>query len=215
MSVERTATEAIGSIANNGGYPKKCVTLVGGEPGTGKSTMMLNLAAHFQSTLYIAAEESSDEIRTRATRLEVPALMDTVEVVECQGDITIEEALEGPPCELVVLDSLSGLVGDNAAASIWTLKKLKHHVTKNGSVGIAIVHATKSDFFAGRLSLQHEVDCTMVFSCTSASGRILTTVKNRHGPSGVEEHLEVTQIGVIRDEEAQAEADAKKKGTSS
>lgn len=194
-SVERLGERAIGSTATNGGYPRRTVTLLGGEPGTGKSTMALQVASCFRRCLYLASEESASEIRARAERIGDEHLLDAVEVIECSGTWP-ESDLEGSDHDLVVLDSLPGLVGiGNDVAAQEVLKSLKKHVVSLSTCAIVVDHATKSDYFAGRLTLQHEVDCTLVLVCDGASERRLISVKNRHGPSGREEHLELTEQG--------------------
>jgi DNA repair protein RadA/Sms len=205
--VERIVTEGIGVLAWNGGLPLGCVSLVGGEPGTGKSTLMLQVAARTNSCLYVAAEESDSDIRARAERIGVD-VMDRVEVFNALGGAWINEALDsGPPCQLVILDSLPGMVGaTNNAGAMDVLRKLKQHVVANRSHAIVIDHATKDDFFAGGLNLQHDVDTTLVMFAEGKDERALVAVKNRHGPSGVKEELVMTDLGL---QPRPAEEDAK------
>ena len=199
-TIERIAENAIGSIAMGGGYPRGCVTLVGGEPGTGKSTMAIQLAVHVKTCLYIASEEQDTEIKPRVERLGLlDALSRRLAIVRALGgDVWIDAALKGEPCELVVLDSLSKLAGvGNDAGSMEILRQLKQHVSKHRSHALVITHATKDDWFSGRLAQQHDVDTTLVLVAEGAEERLLVSVKNRHGPSGAREPLVLTAAGLV------------------
>lgn len=202
--VERIAVRSVGAAALGGGYPRGCVTLLGGEPGTGKSTLALQVASAVPSCLYVAAEEAETEIKLRAERLAL--VLPGVELVRAMGGVWIDSALAGPPCELVVLDSLPGLVGvGNNAGMMETLRALKLHADKNRSHVLVIDHATKDDWFAGRLAIQHDVDATVVLVAEGAQERLLVSVKNRHGPSGEKERLMMTATGLVpREEDASA-----------
>lgn len=188
--VERLGLGAMGATAMGGGYPLGCVTLLGGEPGCGKSTLALQLSAHVESCLYIASEESEIDVKARASRIAVPEILDRVEIFSALGGAHIDGALEsGPPCRLVILDSLPGLVGaGNDAGGAEAIRALKRHVVANRSHAIVIDHATKDDFFAGRLTLQHDVDTTVVMYAETADERVIVSIKNRHGASGVKEY---------------------------
>lgn len=171
--------------------------MLGGEPGTGKSTLCLQTAGgDVSSCLYIAAEESETDIKARAERLNIPGLTDKVEIFDALGGGWIDAALDGAPCELIILDSLPGMVGiGNDAGGMQVLRALKQHVTKNRSHAIVIDHATKDDFFAGRLALQHDVDMTLVMYADGKAERVIVAIKNRHGPSGVKEEIILTDTG--------------------
>lgn len=195
--VERLGREAIGATATGGGYPLGCISMLGGEPGCGKSTLVLQLASHVKSCLYIASEESEVDVKARAIRIGDPVILDRVEIFNALGGARIDSALEsGSPCELVILDSLPGLVGaGNDAGGVEVMKALKRHVTVNRSHAVVIDHATKDDFFAGRLTLQHDVDVTLVMYAETADERVLVSIKNRHGASGVKEYTILGEHG--------------------
>ncbi len=195
--VERIGCDAIGALATGGGYPRGCITMLGGEPGCGKSTLALQLSGHVVSCLYIASEESEVDVKARATRIAVPEILDRVEIYNALGGAHIDGALEsGSPCELIILDSLPGLVGaNNDADAIEVMRALKKHVVANRSHAIVIDHATKDDFFAGRLTLQHDVDVTLVMYAETADERVIVSIKNRHGASGVKEHTILGERG--------------------
>jgi DNA repair protein RadA/Sms len=198
-NVERIATNAVGAIAMNGGYPRSCTAMIGGEPGMGKSTLCIQLARYFPSTLYIAAEQSASELQEVALRIgTTQEVMDRIEVFDAMGGSWIDEALNGTACELVVLDSIQGMCGiGNHAGAQHVLKELKKHCVANRSVGIAIDQATKGDYFAGQLNIQHEVDATLILIAESKDERLLLSVKNRHGPSGLEERLLLGESGLL------------------
>jgi len=179
-----------GDLVLGGGFCRMHVVLLGGEPGPGKSTLALQWAASFKSCLYVSAEEPPEQVRERAERVR-PALLDVVDVVDAMGGLSIESALSGEPLELIVVDSLPGLVGVGPASdhdALAVLKTLKMHVSRHRSCALVIDHATKSDGFAGRLTLQHEVDATVLIEAEDRSTRrTLHVLKNRSGPPAVED----------------------------
>lgn len=192
-----------------GGYPKSCTLMVGGEPGMGKSTIALQLSKSFSSTLYIASEQSAPEIKEVAERIGMTdEQINRVEVFDALGGAWIDAALDGPPCGLVVLDSIQGMCGTDAVAALAALKALKKHCVEHSSVGYAVDRATKEDFFAGHLDLQHEVDATLVLLADAGADdasadpdrRLIVSVKNRHGASGRREYLRMTSLGLVRAE---------------
>lgn len=188
-----------------GGFPLGTTALLGGPPGRGKSTLALGIAAYFPSTLYVATEESPEQVRERADRVLTPEDLQRIIVFAGRGCPNITDALEGADgSSLVVLDSLPGLVGDvarNADAAVLALRNLKDYAIEHLACVLVIDHATKDDLFAGRLTLQHEVDTTVSLEDhdDEPEGRLLRTVKNRHGPSGyvTELHLGSTGLSVV------------------
>jgi DNA repair protein RadA/Sms len=178
-----------GNEVLGGGYRIGDSVMIGGKPGTGKSTLALEWAKSFDSCLYICGEEPEDQVRERASRID-ESLLDSVEVINAMGGMSIDEALSGTPLQFTVIDSLPGLVGFGAASdadAIALLKAVKIHISTHKTCALVIDHATKTDEFAGLLTFQHEVDATLSLEeGSNMTERILRSFKNRSGPPTTE-----------------------------
>lgn len=175
-----------------GGLVAGSVVLVGGEPGIGKSTLLLQaahaLAGESRAVLYVAAEESADQVRLRADRLEVGhdrllVLSDTD--VE---RIVAEAVAEGPAA--VVVDSIQAVRHASLSSAPGTVSQVRESAAalvryaKEHAVPVLLVgHVTKDGSLAGPKSLEHLVDGTITIDGDrSSSRRILRATKNRFGP---------------------------------
>jgi len=207
------ADELFGS---DGGGPKgivrTSVTLLGGEPGAGKSTLLTQLVHRLvaimgREALYIAAEEDASEIRMRADRLRCER-QDLVRVLPamsgCSDLATVLTSRQ--PCA-IILDSLHGLVGDDAAAADEVLTTLKMQAVRLRAPVIVVQQITKSDEIAGRMSEQHAVDTVMTFTAEGDEKRILHVEKNRFGRAFISATFEMSAIG-LREVESSSEDDA-------
>jgi len=178
-----------------GGIVPGSLVLVGGEPGIGKSTLLLQCAARLQAagvpTLYASGEESPEQLRLRAERLEeptgdVPVLAETAleRVIEQAGAVKARvvvvdsiqtaytEALEGAPGNV-------GQVRECAA-------RLMRFAKEAGPAVLLVGHVTKGGGIAGPKTLEHIVDTVLYFEGENAlDHRILRATKNRYG--GVDE----------------------------
>lgn len=191
-----------------GGIVKTSITLIGGSPGAGKSTLMLQMIdalvneCGVECIVYIAAEEEPGQIKSRADRLglseQTQDCIVMVDAREFDGDLT--EMLDEVNPGFIILDSLPGLVGENDAAAIETLNTLKAYSSANEAPAIVIDHVTKDDSFAGRMTLQHAVDTLITFypeeDAKPTSARVLYTKKNRHGMAFVEVKLYMNENGL-------------------
>lgn len=176
------------------------VTLIGGAPGAGKSTMSLQLAdciagAMEREVLYVATEETAEQIKDRGMRLELKhqnrLRLTRMGSAGDLGDILLERK----PCAIIV-DSLSGLTSDpDMAAEV--AKRFKGYAGELTAPVILIDHINKEGDFAGLMKLQHNVDTTLALFPDDDQVRELTTIKNRFGPDGVEVRLEMTSRGLI------------------
>lgn len=189
-------------ICFGGGLVKTSVTLIGGEPGAGKSTLMLQIAnmiidelsekTNDSYILYITTEEASKEIKLRADRLEITEknqkkiyICSTVENSELTIDGILEELNKQP--SLIILDSISGLIGEDWAWATEIAGTLKKFSVLHNCPTIIIDHVNKNIAFAGTMKLQHKVDTTIGFiTDDDTDERVLMTVKNRFGPAKVE-----------------------------
>jgi DNA repair protein RadA/Sms len=176
-----------------GGLIPGSVTLLGGEPGIGKSTLLLQLANHASATtptLYLSAEESAAQIGVRARRLGVTAA--NLRVV---ADTDLESALARAREErirLLIVDSIQTVqlasVG-TAAGAVTQLRECTAQLVrfaKSEEVSVVIVgHVTKDGAIAGPRVLEHLVDTVMYFESDASSRfRNVRATKNRFGSVG-------------------------------
>lgn len=183
-----------------GGLVPGSVVLIAGEPGIGKSTLCLTLAAHRAAAgtnpLYVSAEESAAQVALRAERLQLPEgsrdrlFVLAEERVERVIDLLLD-GTDGAP-DLVVIDSIQTLRKESlisAAGSVAQVREcaadLVAAARRAGAPVILIGHVTKDGSVAGPRVLEHLVDAVLTFEVEKDSGyAMLRAVKNRHGPTG-------------------------------
>lgn len=174
-----------------GGIVKGSLTLVGGDPGIGKSTLLLQVCRNLTSTenkvLYASGEESLQQIKLRAERLG-GFTKDMLLLCETNLDV-IENAITKVKPEVVVIDSIQTMyleeVG-SGAGSVSQVREVTGHlmrIAKQLEVAIFIVgHVTKEGTVAGPRTLEHMVDTVLYFEGEkNAIYRVLRGVKNRFG----------------------------------
>ncbi len=184
-----------------GGIVLTSVTLLAGHPGAGKSTILLQLSktladATKKETLYIAAEEAKEEIKSRADRLGVGDA--NIRIIPAMGGISnLGELIARRNPGAVILDSLQGLVGSEHDAAELTLKNLKGLAVLLNAPIIVVSHVTKGESFAGTMTLQHEVDCLVTLELSDDDGtREWFVHKHRQGKAYVSTELEMTEHGL-------------------
>ncbi|HEU0196520.1 MAG TPA: DNA repair protein RadA [Nevskiaceae bacterium] len=181
-----------------GGIVPGAVILLGGDPGIGKSTLLLQVLAHIEGrakTLYVTGEESLNQVALRARRLGLVRL-DLPVMAETRVE-AILAALQRVRPELVVLDSIQTLYSDaleSAPGSVSQLRECAAQVVRyakaNGCAFILVGHVTKEGAIAGPRVLEHMVDTVLYFEHDSGSRfRVVRAVKNRFGA--------VNEIGVF------------------
>ncbi len=190
----------------SGGLLPGSATLLGGEPGTGKSTLLLqalaSLAASGRRCLLVAAEESAHQVRRRAQRLgaDVPGVF----VVEATQLPAIVEAVSRSAPDVVVVDSVQA-VSDPAvpggAGSVPQVRECAQSLVALGKAsGAALVlvgHVTKDGSLAGPRALEHLVDTVLSFEGDRyLSLRALRAVKHRFGPTGETGLFEMGEQGL-------------------
>ena len=173
-----------------GGLVEGAVVLVGGDPGIGKSTLLLqalaNLAAT-RNTLYVSGEESGAQIALRARRLSV----DSAEL-KLQAEIQLEKilgTLADLKAEVAVIDSIQTLYSDaltSAPGSVAQVRECAAQLTRvakqTGVTIILVGHVTKEGALAGPRVLEHIVDTVLYFEGdTQSSFRLVRAIKNRFG----------------------------------
>ncbi|TDR81973.1 DNA repair protein RadA [Paludibacterium purpuratum] len=173
-----------------GGMVRGAVILIGGDPGIGKSTLLLQALAAMGATrpvLYVSGEESPQQIAMRASRLAVDAGK-----VKLLSEIRIEAimaALKRDRPEVVVIDSIQTLYTDQVTSAPGSVSQVREcaaqltRMAKQSGITLLLVgHVTKEGSLAGPRVLEHMVDTVLYFEGDSHSSfRMIRAVKNRFG----------------------------------
>ena len=189
--LERLST-GIGELDRvlGGGLAAGQVVLIGGDPGIGKSTLLLQALASMGSsskTLYISGEESAEQVAMRARRLALDA-----RAVHLIAEIQLEHiaaALDAQRPDVAVVDSIQTLWSEalqSAPGSVAQVREcaaqLARHAKKTGTALFIIGHVTKEGTIAGPRVLEHIVDTVLYFKGDPHSSfRLVRAVKNRYG----------------------------------
>ncbi|NLK46533.1 MAG: DNA repair protein RadA [Treponema sp.] len=172
-----------------GGATKRSAILIGGEPGIGKSTLLLQTASSIQTrgkALYISGEETASQIRARADRLKIN--LENIDILCTLRLDDIVHALNSfnPVC--VIIDSIQTVYSAEAGAVPGTVNQLKFcsnelisWVKERDSILFLSAHITKDGMIAGPKSLEHMVDTVISFERNSDDVRFLRAQKNRFG----------------------------------
>ena len=191
-SDERTLTKiAEFDRVLGGGIVPGSLVLVGGDPGIGKSTLLLqacrNLAGEGNHVLYISGEESLRQIKLRADR--IGEFNENLQIL-CETNLeTIREVIERKKPDVVVIDSIQTMFHEDISSAPGSVSQVREstnvlmQIAKGQGVSIFIVgHVTKEGNVAGPRVLEHMVDTVLYFEGDRhASYRILRAVKNRFG----------------------------------
>jgi DNA repair protein RadA/Sms len=175
-----------------GGIVPGSALLIGGEPGIGKSTLLLQLTATLaragRRAVYFSGEEAAAQVRLRAERL---GLSDAPVALACETSLAhILATLEaGPPPDLVVIDSIQTLWAEAIEAAPGTVSQVRaaaqaliRHAKHAGSALLLVGHVTKDGQIAGPKVIEHMVDTVLYFEGDRGhTYRILRAVKNRFG----------------------------------
>jgi DNA repair protein RadA/Sms len=183
-----------------GGLVPGSMVLVGGEPGIGKSTLLLQAAAQLQGrgfdVLYVSGEESAQQIKLRAERLE-----ENADGVSLLGETSLEHIIgiaENDKPRAMIVDSIQTIATDafeGAPGSVGQVRecaaRLMRFAKESGIAVIIVGHVTKDGGIAGPKTLEHVVDTVLYFEGEGgADHRVLRATKNRFGS--------VDEIGVFR-----------------
>jgi DNA repair protein RadA/Sms len=174
-----------------GGLVAGGVVLLGGDPGIGKSTLLLQalsrLAEAGQNVIYVAGEESAEQVALRARRLQLP-----VDGLQLLPEINLEKILgtlaQQQPM-IAVIDSIQTIWSDaltSAPGSVAQVRECSAHLTRfakqSGTCVILVGHVTKDGLLAGPRVLEHMVDTVLYFEGdTHSSFRMVRAIKNRFG----------------------------------
>lgn len=172
-----------------GGIVPGSIVLIGGEPGIGKSTLMLQVALKLSNlkVLYVSGEESEQQIKMRAERIETPS--DACYILTETSTQNIFKQIETLQPEVLIIDSIQTLHSafiESAAGSISQVREctaeLLKYAKESGTPVFLIGHITKEGTLAGPKVLEHMVDTVLQFEGDRhLSYRILRTTKNRFG----------------------------------
>ena len=189
-----------------GGLVPSSAILVGGDPGIGKSTLLLQAAAQFANaglkTIYVSGEEANAQVRMRAKRL---GLADAPVKLAAETNLrNILTTLEVEKPQLVIIDSIQTMWSDtvdSAPGSVSQVRSAAHELTtfakRNGISVILVGHVTKDGQIAGPRVVEHMVDTVLYFEGERGHQfRILRAVKNRFGPSDEIGVFEMTGRGL-------------------
>jgi DNA repair protein RadA/Sms len=190
-----------------GGFVPGSVALLGGEPGIGKSTLLIQacaaLAMRGERVIYISGEEAAAQVRMRAERLGLAAAP-----VELAGATQVEDILAtcatGRKPALIVIDSIQTMhteAVDSAPGTVTQVRAsaqaLLRHAKLGGSTVILVGHVTKDGQVAGPRVVEHMVDAVLSFEGDSAHHfRMLRASKNRFGATGEIGVFEMTGSGL-------------------
>ena len=173
--------------ALGGGLVPGQVVLLGGDPGIGKSTLLLQVVSGLDGTLYISGEESADQVALRARRLSLEA-----SGVRLLAETQLERilgALEDARPRVAVIDSIQTVWTEalqSAPGSVAQVREsaaqLTRHAKRSGAALVLIGHVTKEGAIAGPRVLEHIVDTVLYFEGDpNSSFRLVRAVKNRFG----------------------------------
>jgi DNA repair protein RadA/Sms len=190
-----------------GGLVRGSVLLVGGDPGIGKSTLLIQTAAALarlrQRAVYISGEEAIAQVRLRAGRLGLASAP-----VELAAETAVEDIVatlsEGKTPALVVIDSIQTMWTDLVESAPGTVSQVRsaaqvliRFAKRSGAAVILVGHVTKDGQIAGPRVVEHMVDAVLSFEGDGAHQfRILRAIKNRFGPTDEIGVFEMTGAGL-------------------
>lgn len=186
---KKTGMYEFDRVLGDGFIPGEVVLLTG-EPGIGKSTLLLQSLQHLK-TLYISGEESAEQIKDRADRLSI-----SLDHFLFSNDLQVEGIIEGTEeikdsLDVVVIDSIQTIYSKDISGTVGSVSQLKDVTKKlitfakqNNITIIMIGHVNKEGEIAGPKTLEHFVDCVLNFEGEKVSHyRLLRATKNRFGPT--------------------------------
>ena len=190
-----------------GGIVQGSMVLVGGDPGIGKSTLLLqvcrNLSEHNIKVLYISGEESLQQIKIRAER--IGNFGDSLKLL-CETNLdTIKAVIDREKPQIVVIDSIQTMFNEEVSSAPGSVSQVREstgvlmQIAKGMGISIFIVgHVTKEGVVAGPRVLEHMVDTVLYFEGDRhAAYRILRGVKNRFGSTNEIGVFEMRQDGLV------------------
>ena len=190
-----------------GGVVPGSLTLIGGSPGVGKSTLLLKIGANIanagKNTLYVTGEESEGQVKLRADRLNATAAN-----LYLLSEIRLEQVLfelEQRDYEFLIIDSIQTMYSENITSAPGSVTQVRQitfdlmRIAKERGIAIFIIgHITKEGSIAGPRVLEHMVDTVLYFEGDSSQElRILRGFKNRFGPTNEIGVFEMRNEGLV------------------
>lgn len=190
-----------------GGIVQGSMILVGGDPGIGKSTLLLQISQQIGNQnikiLYVSGEESVQQIKMRADRLKINT--NNLLLISETNLGTIEATIANEKPTIVIIDSIQTIYKDEVSSAPGSVSQVREctgvlmKIAKGENISIIIVgHVTKEGAIAGPRVLEHMVDTVLYFEGERhASYRILRCVKNRFGSTNEIGMFEMQDIGLV------------------
>ena len=187
-----------------GGLLSGMVALLCGDPGIGKSTLLMQAAdsmAANSTVLYVSGEESSAQLKLRADRLKVTG--DILLLCETSLERILDQA-KATKCDILIVDSIQTLYSEESESSLGSVSQVRlctaeltRYAKENGTAVLIVGHVTKEGAIAGPRVLEHIVDTVLYFEGDRHAGlRLLRAVKNRFGSTNEIGVFEMTDTGM-------------------
>lgn len=190
-----------------GGVVPGSLVLIGGDPGIGKSTLLLQVSgqlSHYgKRVLYVTGEESADQVKMRSDRLGVKHL-DNLYVFPETDMTAIREAIANVKPDIVIIDSVQTMQEGDVASAVGSVSQVRGvtadlmNIAKTNNITIFVVgHVTKGGAIAGPKTLEHMVDTVLYFEGDKHHAyRLLRAVKNRFGSTNELGIFEMVDTGL-------------------
>lgn len=188
-----------------GGFVAGSVVLLAGQPGIGKSTILMQIAhnvAKGHKVLYISGEESSHQVASRASRLGADS--QDLQLAASTSADDIARTIADGEYELVVVDSIQTITAADVSSAAGTVSQITNttqlltKAAKTSNTALVLVgHVTKEGSIAGPKVLEHSVDCVLQFEGDRYGGfKVLRSVKNRYGSTNEAAMYEMEETGL-------------------
>lgn len=190
-----------------GGIVKGSAVLVGGEPGIGKSTLLLQVADKVAKSnlkvIYVSAEESIEQLKLRAVRLNADS--DDIHIVAINSVWDLAALLEKTKYDLCIVDSIQTVYDESISSPIGSFSQIRQTISvlielnkRRGTASFFIGHVTKEGSIAGPKLIEHMVDAVVYFEGDdNINYRIIRAIKNRFGPTNEVGIFEMKNNGLI------------------